>query len=355
MQKLFSALFTFFFTSFILKINRQVSIWHTIKRMNDVNSRTDSIKGNNLISFLEDWIQSSYLIKISLFNSQTKMQTRLTAISFILIMTFFLPVSNFAQKSFFKTFGGNDTDVLQSIESAGPNSFLIAGYSESYDTPNNRDFFVSIMDLDGNLSNSLTIGTSDRDILYKAFMLDGDYILAGMTTKDNTGNVNDDMIISRRNPSGGEVWSVTWGASDKDDELRDALITEENNIVACGGSLFMGLVVQTEVQKGVVLVYDKFGDLEWAKWYKGGGFGWTQYFSKFTRIKEVSDGFVIAGYTDFLNNGNAADVLLANKWTKMERVFGQRLIIKIPPVLRVLLGTNILKYLTTAILLLQIM
>ena len=230
------------------------------------------------------------------------------AIFLPLFLMVFLPRASFGQDLYHATFGGTDTDVLRSIEKLDDGTYLLAGDSESYGDPNNRDYFISTMDTNGILSNSWTVGTDERDILYKAFKLGDDYILAGLTTKNNNSSTKDDWVITRRDATtGSNVWTKVWGWNNQNDELRDVLKDESNNIVACGLAFTELLTADT---RGAIIKYNSFGTLEWAKFYRGGGST-----NKFRKIKEVADGYVAVGISGYLDNGNDNNVFMA-KTTK---------------------------------------
>ena len=225
----------------------------------------------------------------------------------LLYLMIFLPWSSLGQYLFHATFGGSDSDILRSIEKVDDSTYLLAGDSESFGDPNNRDYFISTLSTSGTLSGSLTFATDDRDILYKAFKFSEDYFLTGLTTKNNNSSTRDDWVITRRNADGSDVWTSVWGSSNKDDQLSDAIMDENDNIVACGSA---DIELITSGLKGAIIKYNQFGTREWARFYRGGGSN-----TKFRKIKEVADGYIVSGTTTYLDNGNSNDVLLA-KTTK---------------------------------------
>jgi hypothetical protein len=227
-----------------------------------------------------------------------------------------------------KSFGGSGFDLLQSIKNTKDGGFILAGTSNSPETPKGgignkkenckgiTDFWVIKLNAKGDEQWQKTIGGNGQDELLCAFQTsDGGYMLGGSSSstlspqKDITekgiidvkpdlagktekcrGNM--DYWIVKLDNTGAVQWQKTYGG-EYADVLRSMEQTADGGYILGGYSNSSRSGDKTEVNTGIgdywILKIDNEGKIEWQKTY--GGNGDNQLYV----IHQTKDGGYIAG------------------------------------------------------------
>lgn len=122
-----------------------------------------------------------------------------------------------------RTIGGSGADFGYAVLTLPDTGFLIVGNSASSngDLTGNKgsyDAWVARLDLNGTVVWQKNLGGSGDDVLWAAqLMPDGNYLMLGNTTSPNVEGTNtaggSDVWVVKMNPSGGLVYSRTYGTS----------------------------------------------------------------------------------------------------------------------------------------------
>ncbi|QHV95657.1 PKD domain-containing protein [Spirosoma endbachense] len=148
-----------------------------------------------------------------------------------------------------KTFGGADSDYLNSMVATSDGGFLLGGYSRSSQDGNksdaNRgqeDYWVVKIDGSGNKVWDKTFGGSDTDYLNSvATTSDGGFLLGGYSRSSQDGNKSDanrgqeDYWVVKIDGSGNKIWDKTFGGS-SGDNLRAMAATSDGGFLLGGAS-----------------------------------------------------------------------------------------------------------------------
>lgn len=227
-----------------------------------------------------------------------------------------------------KSLGGNGFDLLQSIKNTKDGGFILAGTSNSPQTPKGgignkkedckgiTDFWVIKLNAKGEEQWQKTIGGNGQDELLCAFQTkDGGYMLGGsssstlnpkeditekgtidvkpdLTSKTEKCRGNMDYWIVKLDNSGAVQWQKTYGG-EYADVLRSMEQTSDGGYILGGYSNSPRSGDKTEANNGIgdywVLKIDNEGKIEWQKAY--GGNGDNQLYV----IHQTEDGGYIAG------------------------------------------------------------
>lgn len=227
-----------------------------------------------------------------------------------------------------KSLGGSGFDLLQSIKNTKDGGFILAGTSNSPQTPKGAvgnkkedckgitDFWVIKLNAKGEEQWQKTIGGSGQDELLCAFQTkDGGYMLGGSSnstlnpkkdiTKKGTIDVKPDLAgktekcrgnmdywIVKLDNSGIVQWQKTYGG-EYADVLRSMEQTVDGGYILGGYSNSPRSGDKTEEKNGIgdywILKIDNLGAIEWQKCY--GGNGDNQLYV----IHQTQDGGYIAG------------------------------------------------------------
>jgi hypothetical protein len=227
-----------------------------------------------------------------------------------------------------KSLGGSGFDLLQSIKNTKDGGFILAGTSNSPQSPKGAigdkkencrgitDFWVIKLNAKGEEQWQKTIGGNGQDELLCAFQTpDGGYMLGGSSSStlapekditekgtidvkpDLTGKTekcrgNMDYWIVKLDNSGTVLWQKTYGG-EYADVLRSMEQTADGGYILGGYSNSPRSGDKTEENKGIgdywILKIDNLGEIEWQKTY--GGNGDNQLYV----IHQTKDGGYIAG------------------------------------------------------------
>jgi hypothetical protein len=236
-----------------------------------------------------------------------------------------------------KSLGGSGFDLLQSIKNTKDGGFILAGTSNSPQTPKGAignkkedckgitDFWVIKLNAKGEEQWQKTIGGSGQDELLCAFQTsDGGYMLGGSSNStlspkkditekgtidvkpDLTGKTekcrgNMDYWIVKLDNTGAVQWQKTYGG-EYADVLRSMEQTADGGYILGGYSNSPRSGDKTEANSGIgdywILKIDTVGEIEWQKTY--GGNGDNQLYV----IHQTTDGSYIAG-----GNSNSTSAL----------------------------------------------
>ena len=189
-----------------------------------------------------------------------------------------------------KTFGGIDRDQGWSVIETSDSGFAVLGWTESMGA-GNLDVYLVKTDQNGNYLWHQTFGGSSyeegRSILETT---DKGFIIVGLTQSYGAGN--NDVYLIKTDSLGNEDWSRTIGGTG-DDRGYDVQITTDGGYIITGYTYSYGsgsadvYLIKTNSNGNVTWQYP-FG-------LSGPDRGWS--------VKEVSDGYVIAGNTESFGQG----------------------------------------------------
>ena len=112
-----------------------------------------------------------------------------------------------------KAYGGSDQDEAYSIQQTADGGYVVAGYTQSFDTAYYPDDIWVLEKLDGN-GNILLAKDIQWDSYERAYSIqqtsDGGYIVAGETMSFGAG-VTEDMLVLKLDASGNVSWQKTYG------------------------------------------------------------------------------------------------------------------------------------------------
>lgn len=129
-----------------------------------------------------------------------------------------------------KTFGGNLSDYLYCIRQTTDGGFILGGYSisdsggdKTEDSRGSYDYWVLKIDANGIKQWDKTFGGNNIDILQSLQQTtDGGYILGGYSSSDSSGDKSedskgsDDFWIVKIDANGIKEWDKTFGGSKSD-------------------------------------------------------------------------------------------------------------------------------------------
>jgi hypothetical protein len=227
-----------------------------------------------------------------------------------------------------KSLGGTGYDLLQSIKNTKDGGFILAGTSNSPQTPKGAignkkeackgitDFWVIKLNAKGDEQWQKTIGGSGQDELLCAFQTsDGGYMLGGSSSStlspktdftekgtigikpDLTGKTekcrgNMDYWIVKLDNTGAVQWQKTYGG-EYADVLRSMEQTTDGGYILGGYSNSPRSGDKTEANSGIgdywILKIDNLGEIEWQKTYGG------NEDNELYMIHQTQDGGYIAG------------------------------------------------------------
>ncbi len=194
-----------------------------------------------------------------------------------------IPLNVFAEElkiDWLNSWGGSDYDYIESTVLTNDGGFIALGRSKSADIdglPNKgfEDAIILKYDKDGNLLWQKSWGGSDTDILYDLILLDdGSFIAQGITYSTDIDGLTikggTDGVVVRFDKDGNVVWQKSWGGSDND-YFRELSLMDDGSFLVIGESKSTDISGLTNkgYNDGILLKYDKDGNLLWQKNYGG--------------------------------------------------------------------------------------
>lgn len=221
-----------------------------------------------------------------------------------------------------KTVGGADDDRLYDLIQTADGGYLLGGDSwsnisgeKSENAKGADDYWIVKLDSTGNLEWDKTIGGDESDILWSVNQIpDGSYILGGQSWSGISGDKADtcrgesDYWVVKIDATGTPEWNKSYGGNDYD-WCTTVIPTSEGGYLAHGNSSSAQSGDKTEMGWGSkdywVIKLDSIGGIEWQKAL--GGIDLDQTFHSGLAI-ETNDGkYVVGGYSFSGLNGNKTD------------------------------------------------
>jgi hypothetical protein len=151
-------------------------------------------------------------------------------------------------KQWDKRYGGSHSDALYTVLETEDGGYLLAGDSNSpadgdktEDTWGSTDFWIIRVDSNGEKLWDRDYGGTDEEQLFKALPLEDGFLLAGWTSSESSGDISQgsegfsDFWILKISPTGEKIWDKRYGGN-REDELRDAVLTTDGGFILAGNS-----------------------------------------------------------------------------------------------------------------------
>jgi hypothetical protein len=189
-----------------------------------------------------------------------------------------------AQTSWWRTYGGTDSDVGFSVQQTSDGGYIIVGYTRSFGL--GHDVYLIKTNASGDTLWTRTYGGTNTDEGHSVQQTsDGGYIIVGRTGSFGAGGW--DVYLIKTDGSGGTLWTRTYGGTNHD-EGNSVRQTSDSGYVIAGITKSFGV--------GSYDVYliktNASGDTLWTRTFGGaddddGG-----------SVQQTSDGgYIIAGRT----------------------------------------------------------
>ena len=210
------------------------------------------------------------------------------------------------------TIGGNDTDVLESIQQTSDGGYILGGGSSSNisgdkteNSQGSMDYWVVKLDTSGTIQWQKTIGGSGYDVLFTIQQTsDSGYILGGRSESDISGDKTensqgaDDYWVVKLDTSGAIQWQNTIGGTGYDN-LYSIQQTSDGGYFLGGRSESDISGDKTENSQGSfdywVVKLDTSGTIQWQNTIGGSDTDWLE------SIQQTSDGGYILGGSSLSN------------------------------------------------------
>ena len=217
------------------------------------------------------------------------------------------------------TIGGNDPDLLYSLQQTADGGYILGGGSISDisgDKTENgiggSDYWVLKLDATGAIQWQNTIGGNDDDnFISLQQTADGGYILGGWSysniSGDKTENANgsSDFWVVKLNAAGVIQWQNTIGGNG-DDELSSLQQTADGGYFLGGSSDSNISGDKTENRLGMddywVVKLDATGGVQWQNTIGG-----SSYDVLFSLQQTVDGGYILGGYSDSNISGDKTE------------------------------------------------
>jgi uncharacterized delta-60 repeat protein len=183
-----------------------------------------------------------------------------------------------------RTYGGNNTDLLYSIDKTSDGGFVVAGLTRSNSAGLN-DIEITKIDGRGIVQwHRLLGGSADDEAVGIRQMPDGGYIVLGEAGTGSPGFA--ELYLCKLSSTGAMIWQKTYGGASTDRGYSLELTPDGGFVVAGGGGSFPRL------DDYWVIKFNADGDSQWQKIY--GGSSADRAF----QIKRTSDGgYIVVGYS----------------------------------------------------------
>jgi len=199
-----------------------------------------------------------------------------------------------AQTRWWRTYGGANEDVGNSVQQTSDGGYIVVGYTQSF-SAGDSDVYLIKTDAHGViLWTKLYGGTGDDEGASVRQTTDGGYIIAGTTSSFGAGD--DNVYLIKTNASGDTLWTRTYGGKDEDFgySVRQ---TSDGGYVIAGRTASFG--PGTPGYDNVYLIKtNASGDTLWTRVYGGDNedFGYS--------IQQTTDGgYVAVGLTQSFGAG----------------------------------------------------
>ena len=194
-------------------------------------------------------------------------------------------------ESWNKTFGGTSYETGRSVKQTSDGGYVIVATTDSYGN-GKLDYWLIKTDSEGNEEWNKTFGGTDNDELPSVQQTaDGGYALVGATRSYGSGG--QDVWLIKTDASGTELWNKTLGGTD--DEIGHAFQQTTD-----GGYIITGAIQYSENNKydALLIKTDSNGAELWSKTFGGSERDYT-----FAVQQTTDGGFIISGLTRSFGNG----------------------------------------------------
>ncbi len=225
-------------------------------------------------------------------------------------------LSNIGLIEWQKSLGGSNDDIAQAVKQTADGGYIMVGEAFSNDgdvvgNNGNVDFWVVKLSSTGELEWQKPLGGTGLDVGEDILQTpDGGYIVAGLVSSHNTGDVSGhnalggfDFWIAKLSSSGELQWQKALGGSGSDSGRSIAQTSDGNYVIAGTTTSSNGDVIGNDggADYWIVKVND-LGEILWQK-----TFGGTQAELGFSMQQTSDDGYIMAGYA-WSNNGDVSGV-----------------------------------------------
>jgi Secretion system C-terminal sorting domain len=234
-----------------------------------------------------------------------------TLIVFLLSLSFLVSTNSSAQEiEWQNTIGGYLIDELNSVRQTADGGYILGGTSYSTIIGGDKtetgaglyDYWIIKVDADGIIQWQNTIGGNDSDLLFSIQQtFDGGYILGGRSESDSTGDKTEsnsgvDYWMIKTDSSGNILWQNTIGGSSVD-ELKSIQQTTDGGYIL-GGYSYSGLFGdKTESNIGEadywIVKTDSLGSIQWQNTIGGNMRDWL-----YSIQQTIDGGYILGGYSN---------------------------------------------------------
>jgi hypothetical protein len=191
------------------------------------------------------------------------------------------------------SFGGTGWDEIFSIVQTKDGGFVTTGSVWSKGA-GRGDVYLLKLNKNGDLVWDKTFGGSEDDEAYSIIKTeDGDYMVAGFTVTEDTGDRN--IWVIKLDKNGNKVWDRTFGGT-SEDWANSIIQTEDKGYMVAGWTKSMG-AGKTDVW---IVKLNKSGNLVWDK-----TFGGSENDEAHSIIQTDDGGYIVAGWTKSKGAGNS--------------------------------------------------
>jgi hypothetical protein len=220
-----------------------------------------------------------------------------------------------------KAFGGNNIDILHTLQQTSDGGFILGGWSasglsgdKSQASKGGSDYWIVKLDVSGNKLWDKTFGGNNDDgggnLRFGQVELqqtsDSGYILGGISFSDISGDKSQankgesDFWVVKLDTSGNKLWDKTIGG-EYNDYFYSLQQTSDGGYIL-GGTSESGLSGdKSQPSKGGmdqwVVKIDAYGNKQWDKSFGGSNYDWLYYLS------QTPDGGYIAGGVSYSGKG----------------------------------------------------
>ena len=203
-----------------------------------------------------------------------------------------LKVDNMGEQIWKKDYTYSSNDRVNTAIELEDGSFVMAGFSIS-NTNSSKDLLIMKTDSEGNIEWQTKHGdTSDEIANSIGITNDGDFIIVGEITNENTGNSS--CYLVKVSNTGEFEWEVSFGGSLNGQGFSIVPATDE-------GFVITGVTRSQIDSNGDIWLFkvNNTGEMLWEKTYGG------ENFEAGRSLQQTSDnGYIIIGHTESFGNGN---------------------------------------------------